>query len=98
MVDISSTCTIKEDTVGSKKFIYVETPATADDGDTIALTLEKYGAKTIEGIIGWTHSTTDSIVITEAPTTAVVTGVLTITIGGATDDKKRVFWVVCNSQ
>ena len=34
---------------------------------------------------------TDSVVITEAPTRAVSSGVLTVTVGGSTDDKKRVF-------
>lgn len=75
------------------KIIVVTAPATADDGDTIAVTLATHGMSTFLGILGQTHSTTDSIVITEAPTTAVSAGVLTITVGGSTDDKKRVFIV-----
>lgn len=73
------------------KVLVVETPATADDGDTVAIDLADYGANTFLGILGQTHSTTDSIIITEAPTTAVSGTTLTITIGGSTDDKKRVF-------
>ena len=96
MGDVTSGCTINVNTVGGSRLIKVETAATVDDGDTIALVLANYGAKTIEGIIGWTHSTTDSIVITEAPTTAVSSGTLTITVGGSTDNKKRVFHVWCD--
>lgn len=91
MGDISSGCTFKRIIPGT--LLKIETAATADDGDTIILTLQDYGMKTIEGILGFTHSTTDSIVITEAPTTSVTTGVLTITVGGSTDDKKRTFYV-----
>ena len=98
MGDVSSGCTISEVTpsLGSK-IIKIETEATVDDGDTVAITLADYGISTIEGILGFTHSTTDSIVITEAPTTAVSSGVLTITVGGSTDNKKRVFYVFGDS-
>jgi len=73
---------------------YVTAPATADDGDTIAVDLyKKFGITRLLGITGWTHSTTDSVVIEEAPTTAVINNVLTITVGGSTDNKKRFFIV-----
>lgn len=92
--DVTSGCTFKEiEPALGMKIIKIETEATADDGDTIAITLASYGIKTVEAILGFTHSTTDSIIITEAPTTAVSAGVLTITIGGSTDNKKRVFLV-----
>jgi len=95
MVEITSGCTFKRDIPG--KLLRIETAATADNGDTIVITLADYGMKTVEAVLGFTHSTTDSIVITEAPTTAVATGVLTITIGGSTTDKKRVFLVFGDS-
>lgn len=91
MGDVTSVCTFKRITPGT--LLKIETDTTVDDGDTIAITLQDYGMKTIEGILGFTHSTTDSIVITEAPSTAVSSGVLTITVGGSTDNKKRVFLV-----
>lgn len=75
------------------KMLKVKVGATADDGDTVAVDLKKHGCTAIDGIIGFTESTTGSIVITEAPTTVVAEGVLTITIGGATDDKARTFIV-----
>lgn len=78
---------------GDSGSIKIVTDATVDDGDTIAVDLNQYGASGIDYILGFTHSTTDSIVITEAPTTAVSASILTITVGGTTDNKKRVFIV-----
>jgi hypothetical protein len=75
------------------KILKVKAATTADDGDTIAVDLTAYGCSKIDGILGFTESTEGSIVITEAPTTAVVTGTLTITVGGATDNKARTFIV-----
>jgi len=95
MVDISSSVTIKEVLPAlGLKLIKIETPATADNADTIAITLSDYGISTVEAVLGFTHSTTDSVIITEAPTTAVASGVLTITIAGTTANKKRVFLVL----
>lgn len=68
-------------------------PATTDDGDTIAVDLSDYGATGIDWIMGWIHSTTDSILVQEQPTTSVTTGTLTITVGGSTDNKKRTYLV-----
>ena len=49
---------------------------------------------TFLGILGFSHDTENSIVTTEAPTTAVSAGVLTITLGGSTNsDAKRVYIV-----
>jgi len=73
------------------KVIQVVTPATADNGDTVAVDLTDYGASNIHGILGFTESTTGSVVITEAPTTSVSSGTLTITIGGSTANKVRTF-------
>lgn len=99
MADISANVTVKDyiPNLGGK-MIKIETPATADDGDTIDVTLSNYGIKTVEAILGFTHSTTDSVIITEAPTTSVTSGVLTITIGGSTDNKKRVFLIFGDSE
>jgi hypothetical protein len=75
------------------KVLQVVTPATADSSDTVAVDLTTFGCANISGIMGFTQSTTGSVVITEAPTTAVSSGVLTITIGGATSDKARTYIV-----
>lgn len=75
------------------KEIIVVAPATADDGDTIAVDLSLYGMSTFKSIIGWTHSTDYNVIITEAPTTTVSGTTVTITIGGSTDNKLRAFLV-----
>jgi len=93
MGDITGTQTEYDARENNTGYIKVTTPATANDGDTIDIDLTTYGATGIDWILGFTHSTTDSVVITEAPTTSVTSGTLTITIGGSTDNKKRVFLV-----
>jgi hypothetical protein len=92
MPDVTSGCSFDRFMPG--KILKITTAATADDGDTIAVTLADYGMAAIDGITTMTHTTTDSIIIdSEKATTAVVAGVLTITIGGATDNEKRVIYV-----
>jgi len=77
-----------------RKMIMVETPETADSDDTIEITLADYGMSTFLGILGNLHDVADDEVSTEAPTTAVSSGVLTITIGGSSeDDNKRVYTI-----
>lgn len=76
--------------LGVKEFMIV-TAATADNGNTVTVDLTAHGCKNIHGIIGFTESTTGSIVITEAPTTTVTAGSLVITIGGSTPNKVRTF-------
>ena len=75
------------------KEIIVFADNTADDTDTIAIKLADYGITTLKYVKGYTHTTEGSLIIEEAPTTAVSTGTLTITIGGSTDDKARAFLV-----
>jgi hypothetical protein len=78
---------------GNLKIISIQTRNTVDDADTIAVTLENYGIDKngFLAIQGFAHTTDGSIVITEAPTTAVSAGVLTITVGGSTDNYTRVY-------
>ena len=64
------------------KVLIIRTAA-CDSGDTLALVLATYGATAIWGIQGFVHTTTDSVIATEAPTTSVTTGTLTITVGGS---------------
>ena len=99
MANITSSCTFKEAVPQmGLKIIKVETPATADTSDTLTLTLADYGLKSIEAVQGFVHTTTDSVIVEEAPTTAVSGGVLTITIGGSTvTNKKRVYIIYGDS-
>ena len=95
--DLSSDVTIVRQPAlgGGMVWLFVETPATADDGDYFDITLADYGIKTFEWILGNRHTTTDSVLVTaDDPTTAVSSGVLRVTIGGSTDNKKRTFMIV----
>lgn len=74
-------------------YIKITTEATVDDGDTIAVDLSQYGATGIDWIMGWIHSTTNSVLVQEEPTTSVTNSTLTITVGGSTDNKKRTYLV-----
>lgn len=93
MTDVSSGCTLTDVSPAlGRKVIMVETANTVDTADEIPITLKDYGITTFLGVIGFIHSTEDSIVIQEQPTTAVSSGVLTITIGGTlASDQKRVY-------
>jgi len=79
---------------GIKRVIF-ETAATADSGDTLAITLSTYGIVTLLGVTGYRHTTEGSVIVDDAQTTAVSAGVLTITVGGSgADNYKRVFEVI----
>jgi len=66
------------------KMIQCVTPATVIGGtDTITVDLGDFGCTKLHGIVGFDESTTGSVVVTQAPTTAVSSGVVTITLGGS---------------
>ena len=73
------------------KQVVIETAATVDDGDTLDVTLSNYGISTLLAVDGYIHTTANSVLVAEAPTTSVTSGVLTITVGGSTDNKKRTY-------
>lgn len=74
--------------------LLIYTVATVDDGDTLTVTLSDYGINNFLGASGFIHTTEDSVIVAEAPTTAVSSGVLTLTVGGSTDNKKRTYTVL----
>ena len=91
-----SDCEMFDETLSSGlKQLRIVTPATADSADTIAITLADFGIKSLLDIKGTVHTTANSVLADEAPTTVVSSGVLTITIGGSrVDDKIRVYTIV----
>jgi len=97
MADISSSCTVKSWSDGNLRKVWVETPNTADTGDTISITLSDHGIKKLKTVTGWAHSTEDSVVVGEAPTTAVSSGVLTITIGGSSASNLKREYIIYGS-
>ena len=94
MTDITSGCTIKEIAPHlAAKCVMITTAATADHADTIVMTLSSYGMSTFLGCLTFRHTTENSVAVletTDASTTAVSSGVLTVTIGGSNDNYKRV--------
>lgn len=68
--------------------------ATADNADTVAITLSNVGITTLWGVKCSRHDTINSILVNEEGTTAVASGVLTFTIGGATGNKARAIILV----
>ncbi len=75
------------------KMIQVVLAATVDDGDTVTVDLSKFGCTNIHGIQGFSESTTGQVIVTEAPTTIVASSTLTITVGGASDNRGRTYIV-----
>lgn len=75
--------------------IVIKTINTADAADTLTVDLTKYGIKTdgLIGVVGFKHTTDNSVMAQEQPTTAVASGTLTITIPAGTDDDARFYLV-----
>ena len=75
-----------------------ELAATVDSGDTFTVTAASYGGQTFEWINGCVHSTEDQVIATEAPTTTVSAGVMTVTVGGsAANNQKRVYLLLMDA-
>ena len=95
MGDVSAGCTYSEVAPNcGVKCLVIETAATVDTGDTIPITMASYGISTFMGIYGMIQSTANSVIIAEAPTTAVSSGTLTITVGGSTASDQRRTYIV----
>lgn len=93
IVHMQDTGTSYESSLPGLKAVGFELTDLADDGDTLDLTLANYGLTTVWDVWQFTHSTTDDVIIREEGATLVTAGVLNITVGGSTDNKKR-FYVV----
>lgn len=77
------------------KEIVVELGNTTNTNDIHVLTLSDFGCTKLVAVSGFVHNTEDSVIVPEAPTTVVSSGVVTITVGGsAVTNKKRVYRVV----
>jgi hypothetical protein len=98
MTDITSGCTIIDSMVGGVKLITLETANTADDADTLVLTLKDFGIKTLLKVDGAYQSTESSVAVVSAFTTSVSSGVLTITLdstAGANKVRVAQVWGLC---
>ncbi len=73
------------------KVLMLELPDTVIGGtDTVQIDLGDHGAKTLLAIDVYDQTTTGSVVVSEAPTTVVTSGVLVITLGGSDTGAKTV--------
>ena len=77
----------------------VQTRNTVDAADTIAVTLGDIGIddKGLLTVLGWKHTTDNSVIEAENPTTSVTSGVLTITVPAGTSDDLRVYEITGRS-
>lgn len=83
----------------STKQILISTRNTVDAADTIAVDLSAYGGlgTGLIGVIGWKHTTDDSISVQEQPTTSVTGNVLTLTVPAGTDNDPRYYLITFKS-
>jgi hypothetical protein len=88
MADVTTGITIKSKLDGK---VVITCPATVDDGDTFTVTLADQGITKIAYILGLVHTTANSVLVMEQPTTSVTAGVLTVTVGGSTDNLQRTY-------
>lgn len=73
------------------KVLMLELPDTVIGGtDTVQIDLGDFGCKTLLAIDVYDQTTDGSVVVSEAPTTVVTSGVLVITLGGSDTGSKTV--------
>jgi len=68
------------------------TPATVDATNTISVNYARFGITNILGIKGCKHTTDNSVVVAEDPTSSIVgTTKMTLTVPSGTTDDQRVY-------
>lgn len=65
-----------------------------DQGSTFSFKLSAYGLTTLIGIRGVAHTTADSVIVLEAPTTSVSEGTVTITVGTTGGSSKARHYII----
>jgi len=75
--------------------IVIKTINTVDAADTLTVDLTDYGihADGLLGVLGFKHTTDNSVMVQEQPTTAVSSGTLTITVPAGTDNDARFYLI-----
>ena len=77
------------------RFHMVTLPNTTDASDTTTVDLwQECGMKRLLGIKGWKHTTDNSVIVVENPTTVIDNGLLTITVPAGTSDDIRVYMLI----
>jgi hypothetical protein len=70
--------------------LYLVTPDTADAADTFTVDLANHGGTRLLGVVGCRHTTANSVLLTENPTTTVSGTTVTLTIPAGVDNVIRV--------
>lgn len=83
------TNTVKEITPNAGLKIVQAFTGAMSDTNVTKITLADYGISKVYNVLTQAHDTENSILVTEAATTAVSDGVLTVTVLSASDTKKR---------
>jgi hypothetical protein len=78
-----------QDTVSQVKTIVLASDATVDATDTLSIDIAPYGGSLVWGVLGFKHTTDNSVIVTENPVSAVVGTTLTLTIAAGTDNDPR---------
>ncbi len=75
--------------------IVIKTINTVDAADYLIVDLTKYGIKAdgLVGILGFKHTTDNSVMVQEQPETTVSSGDITITVPSGTNDDARFYFV-----
>ena len=63
--------------------------ANGDQNNVTKIDLKAAGISTLYNVLCQVHTTDNSVIVTEAATTSVSTGVLTVTLPASNDGKKR---------
>ena len=76
--------------------VYFQTRDDVDATDTHAITLADHGISPngLLAVDAWVHTTSSSVITTEAVTTSVTSGVLTITVPAGTNNDVRIFKII----
>jgi hypothetical protein len=87
---------VKGRSINEVQCFYLETANTVDAGDTFTFDMATVGKTTLLAVNGCKHTTDNSVVVSENPTTAVVGTTITFTVPAGTDDDIRIvkFWAI----
>jgi hypothetical protein len=75
--------------VNEVKVLFIETANTADASDYYTFDLATVGGTTLLALIGTKHTTDNSVMVVENPTTTVSGTTITFTAPAGTDNDKR---------
>jgi hypothetical protein len=94
MADVTSTIREASGATFGCKVLTIESGTTVTGGtDTVEVTLANYGITSVLAVYTVVHTTDYSVMVSEAATTAVASGVLTVTTASGNNNKRRVVTV-----